>query len=111
LGKEDNMDVKVYCKDMDMELMVWKAKLYDLMSNVDKLGSSDKPKMLPEVDDLRKIISELGDRLDTLATECPSEWSSEKKEIEDVQSEMRFKYEQTMSKFAKSPPVFVPVSG
>ena len=60
------MDVKDYCKGMEMELTAWKAKLYDLTRKVDKLGTAEKEKILPNVEDLHMFVVEMGDRIEQL---------------------------------------------
>lgn len=50
------MEVKDYCKNVDMELTVWKAKLYDVISKIEKLPTSDKQRMLEEVNGLHIVI-------------------------------------------------------
>ena len=36
------MDVKDFCKGMENEMTAWKAKLYDVMRKVDKLGTAER---------------------------------------------------------------------
>ena len=47
------MDIKDYCKGLEQELTVWKAKLFDLQHKVDQLPSADKQRMLGNVEDIR----------------------------------------------------------
>jgi len=102
------MEVLDYCKGMEMELTAWKAKLYDLTRKVDKLPSGDKQRMLASVEDLHILVTEFEDRIDKLRTECPSEWSPQKKVIEGAHVNMRSKYEQTMNQIGKAAPVSIP---
>lgn len=102
------MDVLDYCKGMEMELTAWKAKLFDLTRKVDKLPSGDKQRMLGNVEDLHILLTEFEDRIDKLRTECPSEWSPQKKNIESAHVDMRSKYEETMKSIGKGAPVSVP---
>jgi hypothetical protein len=102
------MDVMDYCKGMEMELTTWKAKLYDLTRRVDKLGSAEKEKMLANVEDLHMLVTEMTDRVEQLRNECPTEWSPQKKEIDDASVDMRGKYEQTMDYIGKAAPVSIP---
>ena len=76
------MDVLDYCKGLETEMTAWKAKLYDVMRKVDKLGSAEKEKVLPNIEDLHIYLEEMSDRIEKLKTECPSDWSPMKKEIE-----------------------------
>ena len=101
------MDVKDYCKGMETEMTAWKAKLYDVMRKVDKLGSADKEKVLPNITDLHMLLEEMTDRVETLKTECPSDWSPDKKQIEEGSVNMRGKYEETMEYIGKASPVSI----
>ena len=101
------MDVKDYCKGMETEMTAWKAKLYDVMRKVDTLGSAEKEKILPNIEDLHMFLEEMTDRIEKLKTECPSDWSPDKKEIEEGSIDMRGKYEETMEYIGKSSPVSI----
>ena len=102
------MDVLDYCKGLENEMTAWKAKLYDVMRKVDKLGSAEKEKVLPNIEDLHMFLEEMTDRVETLKTECPSDWSPMKKEIEDGSINMRGKYEDTMDYIGQAAPVSIP---
>ena len=102
------MDVQDYCKGMEMEMTTWKAKLYDVMRKVDKLGSAEKEKVLPNIEDLNMLLEEMSDRVQKLKTECPSDWSPMKKDIEEGSIDMRGKYEETMEYIGKASPVSIP---
>ena len=102
------MDVQDYCKGMETEMTAWKAKLYDVMRKVDKLGSAEKEKVLPNIEDLHMLLEEMSDRVEKLKTECPSDWSPMKSEIEEGSVDMRGKYEETMDHIGKASPVSIP---
>jgi predicted nuclease with TOPRIM domain len=102
------MDVKDFCKGMEAEMTAWKAKLYDVMRKIDNLGSAEKEKVLPNIEDLHMFLEEMSDRVETLKTECPSDWSPMKKDIEEGTIDMRGKYEETMEYIGKSSPVSIP---
>ena len=102
------MDVKDYCKGLEAEMTAWKAKLYDVMRKVDKLGSAEKEKALPNIEDLHMLLEEMTDRVENLKTECPSDWSPMKKDIEEGTVDMRGKYEETMEYIGKASPVSIP---
>jgi hypothetical protein len=106
--KEVIMDVMDYCKGMEMELTAWKAKLYDLMRKVDRLGTAEREKILANVEDLHIFLTEMSDRIDQLKRECPTEWSPQKKDIEEGHIDMRSKYEETMEYIGKYSPVSIP---
>ena len=44
------MEVKDYCSNVDMELTIWKAKIFDTIRKADQLGSADLEKILPNRD-------------------------------------------------------------
>ena len=102
------MDVMDYCKGMETEMTAWKAKLYDVMRKVDNLGSAEREKVLPNIEDLHMLLEEMSDRVEKLKTECPSDWSPMKKEIEGGSVDMRGKYEETMDFIGQASPVSIP---
>ena len=102
------MDVKDFCKGMENEMTAWKAKLYDTMRKVDRLGTAEKEKMLANVEDLHMLLQEMSDRVEQLKTECPSDWSPMKKDIDKGTIDMRSKYEETMEAIGKASPVSIP---
>ena len=102
------MEVADYCKGMEMEMTAWKAKLYDVMRKVDALGSAEKEKVLPNIEDLHMLLGEMTDRVENLKNECPSDWSPVKKVIEEGTIDMRGKYEETLEYVGKASPVSIP---
>lgn len=102
------MDVKDYCGAMSTELTAWKAKMYDIVRKLDKLGTAEREKILPNVEDMHMLIEDIAGRIDQLNKECPSEWSPQKKAIDDAHVDMRGKYEHTMEFIGKAAPVSVP---
>lgn len=102
------MDVKDFCAGMEMEMTAWKAKMYDAMRKIDKLGSAEKEKILMNVQDLNMILDDMAQRVEQLRTECPSDWSPVKKEIEEGHVDMRSKYEETMNAIGDASPVSIP---
>lgn len=103
------MDVKDFCKEIEKELTVWKAKFYDAMRKIETLSSGDREKVLPNIQDINMIVTELEDRIESLKTECPSDWSPQKKEINDAHVNMRSKYEELIEIINKS--FSLPISG
>jgi predicted nuclease with TOPRIM domain len=93
---------------METEMTAWKAKLYDVMRNFDKLGTAEREKILPNIEDLHIFLEEMTDRVNTLRNECPTDWSPMKKDIEDGSTDMRGKYEETMEFIGKASPVSIP---
>jgi hypothetical protein len=54
------------------------------------------------------FLEEMSDRVETLKTECPSDWSPVKKDIEEGTTDMRGKYEETMEYIGQASPVSIP---
>jgi hypothetical protein len=102
------MDVKDYCSGLEMEMTAWKAKLYDLTRKMDSLGSKEKEKVLANVEDLHILLAEMGDRVQQLKTECPSDYGTEKGQIEKASIDMRSKFESTMDYIGSAAPVSIP---
>ena len=102
------MDVRDYCGSMEAELMAWKAKLFDVAVKADKLGTQDKQKVWESFNELKIIVSDLEDRIQSLKNECPSEWSPQQKEIEDAHLDVRSKYKETLDYIGRASPVSVP---
>jgi hypothetical protein len=89
------MNVKDYCKNVDMELTLWKAKLYEVMSKMEKLPTGDKQKMYEHVNGLQIVMTELDDRIDSLRTECPTEWNPQQEMIAGKLSDLATRYNDT----------------
>ncbi|NIS14792.1 MAG: hypothetical protein GWO41_00905 [candidate division Zixibacteria bacterium] len=91
------MDVKDYCHSIEIELNGWKAKMYNMIRKVDKLRGADKDKLAAQVEDLHNHIEDIEKIVNTLQTECPADFSPQKKEIDASQDEMKKKYEDAMA--------------
>ena len=101
------MDVKDFCSAMEAEMTSWKSKMYDAIRKIDKLGTAEKEKILMNVQDLNILLDEMAQRVDQLRTECPSDWSPVKDELEKGTIDMRGKYEETMEAIGKASPVSI----
>jgi len=86
------MDAKSYCANVSIELNGWKAKLYDAIRKTSSLSASNKKKVAPMVNELNALMDDLDRKIDTLARECPAEWSDEKTAIEGKLSRMKGKW-------------------
>jgi hypothetical protein len=86
------MEVKDYCKYVNAELIVWKAKLYDVMSKMDKLPTSDKQRMFEEINGLHIVMDELEERVEKLRTECPLTWKPEQEKIQAKLADLSSRY-------------------
>ena len=107
--KEDAMEVKDYCSNVDMELTVWKAKIFDTIRKADQLGSAELEKVLPNIQDLKMVVTELEDRIHQLRTECPLEWKPIRDEIEGVKGNLTNTYDEVIDYIGgRAAPVDVP---
>jgi hypothetical protein len=91
------MEVKDYCRNLEMELTGWKSKLYDVLRKMDKLPTGKKEKMYEDVNALHILMSELEDRIDQLRSACPTEWSPERKEIAVKLGDLEKRYKDAAS--------------
>ena len=91
------MDVKDYCRSIEVELNGWKTKMYGMVRKVDKLRGADQDKLSAQVGDLHKHIEDIDRIVSTLQTECPADFSPQKKEVEETQAAMKHKYEDAMA--------------
>jgi len=89
------MEIYDYCKSVNMELTVWKARLYDVISKIDHLPTGDKQRMFEEVNGLHIIMAELEERIERLRTECPTEWKPVQAEITNKLSGLSSRYNDT----------------
>lgn len=89
------MEVKDYCRNMDIELTMWKAKLYDVISKMDRLPTGDKQRVYEQVNGLHMVMADLDERIEKLRTECPTSWSPEREEISSKFSMLNSKYNDT----------------
>ena len=91
------MEVKDYCRSIEVELYGWKAKMYDMVRKVDKLRGSEKQKITSQVDELHQHISDMERIIEQLQTECPVEFGPQKKQLEESSEGMKKKYEDAMA--------------
>ena len=76
------MNAKNCCKTMEAELTAWKANVYDIVRNIEKLPGGAKEKILPNIEDLHMLIAEMDDRIDRIREDCTPETG-----IEDIRTE------------------------
>ena len=91
------MDVKDYCRSIEIELNGWKTKMYDMVRKVDRLRGADQDKLTAQVEGLHKHIEDIERIVSTLQTECPADFGPQKQEIDASQTEMKKKYEDAMA--------------
>jgi len=92
------MDAKSYCETMNHQLTGWKASIYDALLATRQLEAGEQEKLQPMIDNLNSIVAELNRNLEQLRTECPSDWSPQKKTIENKLEELKTTFEQLSGK-------------
>ena len=58
---------------MEMELTAWKAIIYDISRKMEQVPSSDRQKILPNIEDLHILVTEMDDRIEQIREECTPE--------------------------------------
>ena len=78
------MKAKNCCKTMEMELTGWKAIVYDITRKMEELPGVHKSKILPNIEDLHMLITEMDDRIENIRTRCTPETG-----MDDIQTERK----------------------
>lgn len=76
------MLAKNCCKTMEAELTAWKANVYDIVRNMERLPGGEREKILPNIEDLHILIAEMDARVDEIREKCKPETC-----IDDIQTE------------------------
>ena len=93
------MDVKDYCKNVDIGLNDLRARLDKSMRQMDDLPAAEKQRVNEQVNGLHTIVTELDNRIDQLRTSCPTEWAPEKSEIKGKINDSERQYDKVDSVF------------
>jgi hypothetical protein len=102
------MKQQEFCDAMGLELASWKAKIYDIIRKVDKLGTEERGKILANVQDMHMLVEDMETRIHELERECPTEWHPYKRAVDEAHVDMRAKYEETMKYIGEAAPFSVP---
>ena len=78
------MKVQDYCNAMKAEVTAWNEKLGAMKKVADSYGTEQKEKILPLVGQLEQEVTTAQMRVQQLETECPSDWSPIKNELDDL---------------------------
>jgi hypothetical protein len=89
------MEIKDYCKGVDMELTLWKARLYDVINHIEQLPTGKKQRMYEEINGLHMVMADLDERIEKLRKECPTHWRPDHEEIRGRISELNSRYNDT----------------
>ncbi len=82
------MGAREYCKLVEIELITWKAKIYDAIRKLEELPNKEKKKLLSDIKLFNSTISDIEEKIEKLKLECPSEWSNDRKFIEFKKNEL-----------------------
>ena len=85
------MKARNCCKTMEAELTAWKANVYDIARKLEELPGGEKEKILPNIEDLHILISEMDQRLDQIRDNCTPETG-----IDDIKTD-RDKFDKSLS--------------
>ena len=85
------MDIKYYCESMYSELTGMKARIYDILRVIEAMPRETQAKIRPQTHELDIMVGDLSRRIDQLMTECPTDWSQAKMEIEELKDRLREK--------------------
>ena len=58
------MKARNCCKTMQAELTAWKANVYDIVRKMEELPGGERERILPNIEDLHMLISEMDDRIE-----------------------------------------------
>ncbi|XPV74734.1 MAG: hypothetical protein ACNI27_08785 [Desulfovibrio sp.] len=78
-----------YCKGLEMELNVWKSRLYDVLVQAENLDASNQSKLTDTLSLIKSSVRELELLKDQMLNECPSLSDSESqigKGFEDIRT-------------------------
>lgn len=78
------MEVKDYCKAMQAEVTAWTQKLEAMKKTADSYTSAQKERVLPLVGQLEQEVANAQMRVQQLKTECPSDWSPMKNDLDEL---------------------------
>ncbi|MGB9436370.1 MAG: hypothetical protein WCB15_00375, partial [Desulfobacterales bacterium] len=76
------MKARNCCKTMQAELTAWKANVYDIVRKMEELPGGERERILPNIEDLHILISEMDDRIEHIQDNCTPETG-----IDDIRTE------------------------
>ena len=95
------MKARNCCKTMQAELTAWKANVYDIVRKIEELPGGEKDRILPNIEDLHMLISEMDDRIEYIRDNCTPETGiddirTEREEFDKHLVKLRIKGEEAM---------------
>ncbi len=94
-------DVKDYCEKTYKRLVGLKAGLYDVMTKAESVSDAVHSEAVGK---LQSLVDGIEAGLDELTNQCPSDWSPNKKELDDRMDQLA----ETLSKMADKVGVALP---
>ncbi len=82
-------DPKNFCDSMQSELTGLKARAFDIVRQIEKMP--EKERFSSEFTEVVALVDDLNVTIDHLKSACPTDWSSEKREIEKKRNELMSK--------------------
>ena len=83
------MNVSEYCDTLGKQLVLWKAKIYDVIQIVDKLPAIEKETLFPSIRSLHSIVEEIDRELEQLKIACPADWLPNRNTLDGKMSDLR----------------------
>lgn len=78
-------DVKDYCENTYKRLVGLKAGLYDVMTKAESVSDSVHSGAAKK---MKSLLADIESGLDELTHQCPSDWSPNKKQLDDSMEEL-----------------------
>jgi hypothetical protein len=88
------MELQDYCRNVEIELTGWQAKVKEVVRRLDRADTGDKGNIVSQVNDLHIMMEELGHRISQLEKECPTEWHPAREEIQNKLESLGYKWEE-----------------
>lgn len=80
------MDPKYYCDTVQSELTGLKARAYDIVRQLEKMPNKDE--LFPQFQEVHALVDDMTVTIDHLRSECPTDFSSQKSEIEKKKKQL-----------------------
>lgn len=87
--------VQSYCKGVEMELSIWKARLYDVLANADK--AEGKAGFADTLNLIKSTVREIEMLNSQLAAECSMDITAQEKALGGKLALLRSKYTEALS--------------
>lgn len=78
------MEVQDFCGQMEKQLDTFENAVAKINKVLDEGGTEAKQHILSTVGDIKNLLTELKLQKEKLEKECPSDWSDEKSQMEDL---------------------------